>query len=271
MTNTAKVTILIPNYKTLALTKLCLRLLRKFTPAGLAHFIVIDNDSQDESVEYLRTLNWIELIERPSQPGESPASSHSSALDLGLSRVKTPYVLSIHTDTLIRRPDWLNFLITQIEKNPKIAGVGSWKLESKPLFKRWAKQLERTLQTIFYRLLNKTDHAIEGQGKNYYYLRSHCALYRMDLIRQFNLSFGDGDAVAGKVMHKKLLDQGYQMVFLPSEELGQYLDHINHATMILNPQLGARDKTIKEGRRRVEGRLKAVNADQVLNDTSLDY
>ena len=41
------VTILIPNYKTLELTKVCLRLIRKFTNLDQAKVIVIDNDSQD--------------------------------------------------------------------------------------------------------------------------------------------------------------------------------------------------------------------------------
>jgi len=245
-------------------------LLRKYTTPELVHIIVIDNDSKDESVTYLRTLNWIELIERTAIPGEAPAESHSRAMDLALGKVTTPYVLSIHTDTLVKRPDWLEFLLSHIENNPKVAGVGSWKLESKPLLKRWAKQVERLVQTQYYKILNKKNHAIEGQDDNYYYLRSHCALYRMDLIRQLNTGFGDGDAVAGKVMHKKLVDAGYQMIFLPSEQLGQYVDHINHATMVLNPELGARDKTIQQGKERIEQRLKAVNANQILVDSSLD-
>ena len=93
------VTILIPNYKTPDLTKLCLRLIRRFTDLRLAKVLVIDNDSKDASLDYLRTLKWIELLERPAVAGESGAMAHSRALDLALARVKTPYVLSIHTDT----------------------------------------------------------------------------------------------------------------------------------------------------------------------------
>lgn len=266
----AKVTILIPHYKTLTITKLCLRLLRKHTPAELAKVIVVDNDSRDESLDYLRTLHWIQLIERKSVPGESPAASHSHALDSALSQVTTPYVLSIHTDTLVKRGDWLPYLLSHIEDQPAVAGVGSWKLESKPLIKRLAKQLERAAQTCYYKLSDKHKHRIEGLDDNYYYLRSHCALYRMDLIRELKTGFGDGDAVAGKTMYKRLADAGYRMIFLPPEEAGQYLDHINHATMVLNPELGARNRTIKEGAKRIEQRLKSVNADQVLADASLD-
>jgi len=268
--STAKVTILIPNYKTLTLTKLCLRLLRKYTDPKLAHVIVIDNDSRDESLSYLKTLPWIELIERPAIAGEYPHLAHALALDLGLAQVTTPYVLSIHTDTLVKHPDWLNFLLTHIEQNPQIAGVGSWKIENRSWLRSWIKNLERAVQINYYQLINKTDHKVEGYGKNYYYLRSHCALYRMNLIRQLNLSFSDSGEPAGKVMHKKLIDNGYQMIFLNTQELSRYLDHIDHATMALNPHLGARRRTIRQGIHRIGKRLAAVAADQILSDASLD-
>lgn len=265
------VTILIPNYKTLELTKLCLRLVRKHTDPQLARVLVIDNNSQDASLDYLRTLKWIELVERTeTPPDETPALSHSRALNLGLERVTTPYMLSIHTDTLVKRADWLDFLLEKINHKPQVGGVGSWKLESKPWIKRFAKSCEKQIQMLYYRLRGKNDHAIEGVGKNYYYLRGHCALYRMDLIKQFNLTFTSGNDIPGKIIHKTLSDQGYQMLFLPSEELGQYVDHINHATMILNPELGARSKTIKKGRRRLEKRLKAVNSEAILRNETLD-
>jgi GT2 family glycosyltransferase len=266
---TPKVTILIPNYKTPELTKLCLRLLRKYTNPALAHIIVVDNDSQDDSLIYLRQLPWIELIERLSIPGETGPAAHAHALDLAMTRVTTPYVLSIHTDTLVKCADWLEFLLAHIEGKPQIAGVGSWKLESKSWVRRAAKTVERNAQAFYSRLFNKNNSALAAE-KNYYYLRSHCALYRTDLLRKFNLMFADSEAVAGKVLHKKLIDNGYEMIFLTSEELGQHVDHINHATMILNPQLGAREKTIKQGKKQLQQRLQAVQADDILRDGNLD-
>lgn len=264
------VTILIPNYKTLELTKLCLRLIRKQTDLAKAHVIVIDNDSQDASLDYLRTVKWIELIERKAIPGESPVQSHARALDMALERVTTPYVLSLHTDSLIKHPQWLDFLINQIEKRPNIAGVGSWKLESKTPWRQFLKSIERTAQLAYYRLLGKGDHGLEGIGKNYYYLRSHCALYRMDIIKQFNLHFGDGDMVAGKEMHKRMVEAGFEMIFLPSDVLIKYLDHINHATTVLNPHLSSRQKSVDKGMKRIEKSLAQMNAKAILADVSLD-
>jgi hypothetical protein len=260
-TTMPQVTILIPNYKTLELTKLCLNLVQKYTDQNKAKIIVIDNDSQDASLDYLRSLSWIQLIERKAIPQEEPAMSHSRALDLALKEVTTPYVLSIHTDTLIKHHGWLDFLLVHMQARPSIAGVGSWKLEQKSLWRRTLKRLERGIQLAYCQWTGKP-HLIEGVGKNYYYLRSHCAMYRMDLIKQLNLSFAGGDMVAGKDMHKRLVDAGYEMVFLPSDILIKYLDHINHATMALNPELSSRAKSVVKGLRRIQKSVRANSLEQ---------
>ncbi|MBV9576635.1 MAG: glycosyltransferase family 2 protein [Gammaproteobacteria bacterium] len=265
-----RVTILVPHYKTLTLTQLCLRLLRKYTEPGLAKVVVIDNDSQDESLAYLRALSWIKLIERKAIPNETPVEAHARALDLALAEVSTPYVLSIHTDTLVKHAKWLEFLLMQIEKNPNIAGVGSWKLESKPFWRCLLKSIERQLQLAYYRLIGKSQHGIEGAGKNYYYLRSHCALYRMEFLKKYNLHFSDGEMVAGKEMHKQLLHHGHEMHFLSSEILIPYLEHINHATTVLNPALSTRQKSVDKGLRRIEKSLARMQASVILQDESLD-
>ena len=269
MTN-QQVTILIPNYKTLELTKLCLRLIRKYTDLKLAKIIVIDNDSREASLDYLRTLKWIELIESTAIPGETPALSHSRALDLALERVATPYVLSIHTDTLVRNNQWLPFLLNQIKQDPNLAGVGSWKLESKPFFKKCLKQIERIIQRLFYKISSKKDHMLEGLDQNHYYLRSHCALYRTNLIKKQGTGFADGEEVAGKAMHRKLIQNRHTMLFLPSRILLKYMDHINHATTVLNPELSRSQKSVAKGSKRIQKSLEEFNATHILQDATLD-
>ncbi len=266
-----EVTILIPNYKTLELTKLCLRLIRKHTDPQLAKVIVIDNDSADTSLEYLRSLQWITLIERKAIPGESPALSHSRALDQALEQVNTRFVLSIHTDTLVRNGDWLPFLLRNIKKDPNIAGVGSWKLESKPWWKNAFKSIERTVQLAYYTIIGKKDHAIEGVNHNHFYLRSHCALYKTDFIKKYSTGFSDGEEVAGKAMHRCLVKNGHKMLFLSSQKLLRYMDHINHATTVLNPSLSRSEKSVTKGLSRIEKSLEEFDAEDVLEDGSLDY
>lgn len=266
----ALVTILIPNYKTKELTKLCLRLLRKHTPKDLAKVIVIDNDSNDDSLDYLRSLSWITLIERKAIPGETPIQSHARALDMGLEKVNTPYVLSIHTDTLVKRADWLGFLLQQIEQHPNVAGVGSWKLELKPFWRRVLKKIEAYFQLKYYQYIGRKMHGVQGVGDNHYYLRSHCAMYRVDVLRQLKLHFAVGCMVAGKEMHKQLVAAGYDMTFLSSEVLSQYVEHINHATSVLNPYLSTREKSVEKGLVRIEKTLARFHASEILCDAMLD-
>ncbi len=231
-----EVTILIPHYKTLALTRLCLARLKKHTDLSRARVVVIDNGSNDESTDYLRSLDWIDLIVREDTSREGGGEAHARALDLAMERVETPFLLSIHTDTFFLRDDWLDFLLSRFD-SPKVGGVGSWKLEDKPWHRRQAKRLERWWQLkVWYPLLGKGEGAIEGVGRNHYYLRSHCAMYRMEAIRAVQGRFFAGQQPAGKVLHRKLEEAGYRMVFLPSEQLSRYLVHLNHATTILQPR-----------------------------------
>ena len=266
------VSVLIPNYRTPEVTRLCLRLLRRHTDPARVRVIAIDNGSNDASLDYLRSLDWIRLIEREPPAHEAVAKAHARALDLGLAAVDTPYVLSIHTDTFVRRSDWLDILLAPFDADPTVGGVGSWKLEMRPWLQRSAKAAERQIQRILFPIMGKGYGKLEGLGENWYYLRSHCALYRTALVRQAGLGFdaGDDHTPAGKMLHRRLEEQGHRMVFLPSETLSRYVVHVNHATMVLNPDLGARPRTIRAGRRRLDRVLRELDAEQVLADPSLD-
>ena len=252
------VTILIPNYKTLNLTKLCLHLLKQNTDLNKIHIIAIDNHSQDESLDYLRSLDWITLIERAPETDDTPPLSHSRALDLALQNITTPYVLSMHTDTFVKNEKWLDFLLNEINKDSNIAAVGSWKLEQKSWPHRVAKSIERAYQRAWYWFIRKKKHVIQGVGDNYYYLRSHCALYRTRLLHEYQLTFSDENECAGKVMHRKLKERGHDITFIPSSKLIKYLEHANHATTVLNPQLGSLKKSITKGEKRLKKTLEKL-------------
>lgn len=255
----AEVSILIPNYKTPEMTRLCLRLLRRHTDLRRVQVIAIDNNSGDESLAYLRDVNWIRLIERPEAAQEKGPEMHARALDLALKEVTTPYVLVMHTDTLIGDDRWLDFLLGKISGDETIAGVGSWKLEEVSAFKQFGKKIE----SLFRRLLGKKTKVEER------YLRSHCALYRTELVKKYTRGFFDGDT-AGHSLHRMLEQQGYKMEFLESGELGRYLRHLNHATMILNPQPGDRKTSKPAARRRLQRQLDELDYRNVLADSSLD-
>ena len=265
-----EVTILLPNYKTPEITKLCLRLLRKHTDTSRIHVIAIDNASGDESLDYLRSLNWIELIERPNYEDENGPLSHSHALDEAMQRVTTPFVMSMHTDTFVRRDDWLDFLLNKIKADENIAGVGSWKLEVKSWIKRVLKRIEYNVQSFYFPLIGKGYGKLEGKGDNFLYLRSHCALYRTDLIRRYNLLFSQENDTAGRVLHKKLVEHGHEMKFIDSPVLIKYMVHLNHATMFLNQEFKLRQSNRDKGMKRMKEIFDDLKAPEILNDSSLD-
>lgn len=264
-----KVTIIIPNYKTLEITKICLRLIRKHTKSDLADVIVVDNDSNDASTQYLRSLRWISLIERKPQMPETGVHAHARALDLAFQQVRTPYVLSIHTDTFVKSPLWLDVLLAEFD-NPLVAGVGSWKLESKNWLQMLGVRLEQSIKYVLHRLFGYKRYNKNRINKAAHYLRSHCAIYRTDIIKQLGTCFSDGDDTAGRVMHQKMVAAGYQMKFLPSHFLGQYLDHLNHATSIFNPELRRQGKTSSKEQERIKRQLRGIDAERILADDSLD-
>ena len=248
-----------------------MRLIRQHTNFNRVDVIVIDNNSNDESLAYLKTLPWITLIERKTEAAEPVALSHSRALDLALAQVSTPYVLSIHTDTFIKKSDWLDVLITPFKKNPKLAGVGSWKLESKSSIKMFGYHFEQMWKRLLNKHLGYKGYRAERLDVSARYLRSHCAMYRMDVIKELNTNFSDDEQTAGKVMHQKMLQAGYDMLFLDSAALGGCIDHLNHATMVLNPELGSSNKVQKEGHARIKNKLRGIDATAILANQQFDH
>ena len=256
-----EVSILIPHYKTLEMTRLCLNMIRRHTDLDRVEVIVIDNGSSDKSTKYLQELDWITLLIREKVVDESGAQSHANALDDALERVTTPFFLSIHTDTFFINPGWLDFLLEKFKYDDNMAGIGSWKLEVNPLYKRILKYIETFWQLkIWYPILGKGAGSIAGAGNNHYYLRSHCALYKTEIIREYGLGFSDGGQVAGKIMHQTLLDKGFEMNFLDSNELSKYIRHLNHATVILNPELHRGGVAKPRQVRRIKKELKEIES-----------
>lgn len=123
---------------------------------------------------------------------------------------------------------------------------------------------------VWLKLSGRRTFRAERFDDSLHYLRSHCAMYRTDVIRALGTSFADGNGVAGSVMHRKMVAAGYRMEFIDSIKLGQYVDHLNHATMILNPELGSRTGNVRRGGKRLKDKLRGIDAEAILADASLD-
>ncbi len=257
-------TILLPNFKTPELTRLCLRSLRKHTDMNRVKVLVIDNGSNDSSLDYLRSLSWIELFERTPSPSEAPAQMHTIAMDILAEKVDTEFMLSFHTDTIVTSDEWLDFLIKRIKRSDNIAGVGSWKLEFKPAYEVFFHQIEDNFRRLFFSLTGRND---RKTGERF--LRSHCALYRTELFRRHTRGFGNGQT-AGQSCHNMLVEAGFEMEFIPENLLSKHMLHLNHATMILNPETGGRKTSTAKARQKLQSGLDAAEFQAILADDSYD-
>lgn len=263
-----KATICIVNYKTLELTKCCLRSIRKFTKYPY-EVIVVDNGSNDESLDYLKSLGWIRLIERNTKDDLSGGYSHATALDLGLANCNTEFFISMHSDTLVQKGNWLTDLISYFDNDNNISCVGSGKIELTP---RWRILLKKTtdFRTFKRKLLKEPDPI----GKHRYYNRTICCLYRTDTLHREKLSFlmdRDKGLTSGKKLYLELIERGYKTVELPLAVMGRYITHLAHATQVVNRgEFALRKKTISKCNRLIDKIMSSATFQAILTDDSLD-
>ncbi|UCC22239.1 MAG: glycosyltransferase [Planctomycetota bacterium] len=264
-----KATICVVNYKTPDFTRLALRSIRKFTRYPY-ELIVVDNDSQDESLQYLRSLNWIRLIERrPAADEPAGGFAHARGLDVGLENCDTEFFVSMHSDTFVQKNNWLTDLISHFDNEGTIACIGSGKIELVP---KWQLLLKKAtdLRTFRRKLLREKD----DTGKYQYYNRTICCIYRADILHRENLSFltdRNKGLTSGKKLYFELLDRGYRTVELPPSVMGRYVIHLAHATQVTNPQeFNLRKRTTKKCHRLVDKVMSSNAIQSILTDDSLD-
>lgn len=263
-----KATICIVNYRTLEMTRLALRCIRKFTKYPY-EIIVVDNDSKDESLEYLKRLKWIRLLQRDTKDDVSGSRSHSEALELGYKHCKTEFFVSMHSDALVRRANWLTHLVSYFGDDERTACVGSGKIELKP---KWRVLLKKAtdLRTFKRKLLKPPDPI----GKYRYYNRTICCLYRTEILRKERLSFfadQEKGLTCGARLYFDLIDRGYPTVELPPSVMGRYVMHLSHATQVVNiEEFAIRKRTVKKTERLIAKVFSSPLIQSILADDSLD-
>ena len=226
--------IVIPHYQTEDLVRLCLRAIRRSTDHPY-EVIVVDNHSRDGSLQYLRSVGWIRLIERGEAAETEAAYAHASAMDAGAAAAHGRWLVSFHTDTIVRRRGWLGVLLARLQATPNAAALGSGKISYDPAWYRGIKRVfdEQRIKAAFRRLVGTG--AGPKPGALAWYPRSYCALYRLDLVREFDLTFQPvpPNHPAGERLYHGLLDAGYTGVAIPPEEMNAYVEHVSHATALI--------------------------------------
>ncbi len=115
-----KVTIIILTWNGLDYTKRCLETLRARTAFPDYEVVVVDNGSTDGTVEYLRSLPWLRLLENRENLGFVRGNNRAMAE----SGVDSDFVL-LNNDTEIVQPDWLSRLQATAYGTPEVGVVGA--------------------------------------------------------------------------------------------------------------------------------------------------
>lgn len=233
--------IVIVNYKTPEITRICLDLLHQHLGNDNVPIWVVDNNSADESTEYLRTLDWINLIERSAPGPEIGHIAHGKALDLVLQRVETDYLFLMHTDTFVFDKNVFPMMLSKCLKNPKVVAVGC----VEQINRGAARTLWRFSSRLFkyhYRRLKVSVGLRSREPKPYreVYLKSFCTLWNCKLIKQHDMHFSMDERVPGYTLQDRMTELGYVVEMLSPRKIFSYLDHIQAGTVAA---AGGYDKT----------------------------
>lgn len=223
-----KITVCIPHWQVKVYITLCLRSIRKHSEKYDLELIVVDNGSRDESLDYLRALSWIRLIERPEEVHTNWPMNVFTAWDLGIRQGTGDYFITMHSDVFVKSDDWLDPLLREISHDPWVAAAGAWKLEfENPLYTLQKRMIGYAMGKV-KSLLGRKKNVEWKQG---HYPRDYCAMYRRDVMLKHDLTFrpihgkGGGYSVA-----KQIWDVGYATRMVPVREMATKIFHVAHGT-----------------------------------------
>jgi GT2 family glycosyltransferase len=233
------VSICIPHWQVQELVTLCLRAIRKYSATVPYEVLVVDNGSQDASLDYLRSLPWIRLIERGQAIPENWVTAFQTALDVGLAHSRGRYFVIMHTDTIVKRPQWLERLMAPLQADPQCAASGAWKLEMRSPLEEFTRAVTDTKKVKLWLRRTLLGDAGARQLTREVCPRDYCAMYCAEPIRWLNLRFECDRRfpgyTAGEQMFYQLKENGYRAEVIPTAEMMQYLVHLGHATAGLRP------------------------------------
>ena len=112
-----KTSIIILSYNNLNLTQNCIESIRKYTNKNNYELIVIDNNSDEETVEYLRNQDDLICIFNQENKG------FAGGCNQGMKIASGDNVLLLNNDTIVT-PNWLDNLLTALYSDDDIGAVG---------------------------------------------------------------------------------------------------------------------------------------------------
>lgn len=250
--------IIIPQYRTEEFIRLGLRSIRKYS-RGATQTIVIDNNSKDGSVEYLRRLRWIELIE--NEDATVGSAGHWEGLDLGKHRVVGDWVCFFHSDTIVLKAGWDIELLSLLERENAV-GLGTTvrdfnKFETP--FERFCRNAREMRTKIKKRLRAESD------GK----VLSHVFIIKKSILDECAYDFAMAGGEALNAFYHTHLKGKRPFLLLTRKDLEGLIWHTSNATSIMTGYLS--DKRLVEKFNHKKNVLMASEGVRgIMADTGLD-
>lgn len=228
------ISICIPHWQAREYIVPCLRSIRKNSKGYNLEIIVIDNGSKDDSLDYLKSLEWIKLIERPEEGPHNFSKNVFTAWDRGLEEATGDLYFTMHSDVFVKDAKWLEPFIDAMNSGPNIMGAGSNKLELHHPFYLWQKRfLGEGVKRLKKLIPNKNPRIDEDYGR---YPRDYCACYATDFLKKHAVRFdvprsgiGGGNQVA-----KQIWTNGGELAIFPVTEMAKHVAHIAHGRKALS-------------------------------------
>jgi GT2 family glycosyltransferase len=229
------VTIVIPVFNRLDLTKQCLEALRRTTPAGLYDIVVVDNASTDGTADYLRrerAAGRLRAVLNETNLGFGRACNRAAKLARG------EFVLFLNNDT-IPLPGWFEPLVTAMDDR-SIGAVGSRLFYPNGTIQHAGIALPNGIPTHIYRA-QPGDYAPALERRDYPAVTGASILFRRDLLERlegfdeiYEMYVEDIDLCL------RVWEAGYRVVYEPASAL----IHLESASI---RDIARRDEQVRAG------------------------
>jgi hypothetical protein len=248
------ITVCIPHWQVRDMMSICLRSIRRHSRDYNLEVIVVDNGSQDDSLDYLRSLSWIRLIERPDERPTNWPANVFTAWDVGVRAARGEFFVTMHSDVFVKQNGWLDPFLRELAAAPRAAAAGAWKLSLENPLYALQKRVVGSLVAGVKRLTGRRARSSFRVG---HYPRDYCAMYRTAAILDHDLTFCPSDisVTGGYSIAEQLWKRGYETRMIPIWEMARKIVHVAHGTAAVTS-----DKPLhhRSAQRKAEQRAQAL-------------
>jgi len=181
-----RISLCIPHWQAKLFMTLCLRSIRRHSRQYDLEVIVVDNGSRDESLDYLRSLDWIRLIERPEETHTNWPKNVFTAWDRGLQAATGDFYVTMHSDVFVKSDGWLDPFLRELSRGANVAAAGSWKLELEHPLYAWQK---RVVGYGYGKAKSLLGVGKQTHWQHHHFPRDYCAMYRRQVLVDRKLTF----------------------------------------------------------------------------------